>query len=82
MTLMTKTMRADQLPGAWQKELRLDADKLVRVAIEEVEHDSSDLDAADMLADLHAIVPVKVADDVTSFIRAERDRLDGRNRTP
>ncbi len=74
MTLMTKTMRADQLPGSWQQELKLDADTLARVAIERTGVEPTQSEIARMLADLLAIAPVKIDEDVTTFIRAERER--------
>ena len=79
MTVLVKTMKADQLPDEWQAEMGLAADAQVRVAIEEVRPKRSPEEIEALLADLRSIKPVAIDGDITEFIRAERERIDGRN---
>lgn len=79
MNVLVKTVRAGQLPDGWQDEMGLAADSQVRVVIEEVRPSRSREDIEALLADLRKIKPVAIEGDITAFIRAERDRIDGRN---
>jgi hypothetical protein len=79
MTVFVKTVTAGQLPEGWQAEMGLAADRQVRVVIEAVPPTRSREEIEDLLADLHKIKPVAIEGDITAFIRAERDRIDGRN---
>lgn len=78
MTIMTKTLRASELPADWQRELGIDLDRLVKVEIEELDPAPPTREAEELIAGLMSIVPVTIEGDVTAFIRAERDRIDGR----
>lgn len=81
MTIMTKTMKASELPVDWQRELGISLDRVVRIEIEEVPAVRSQVDVERLMAELQAIVPTPSDGDVTEFIRAERDRIDGRSGT-
>ena len=79
MTIFSKTNRAAELSDALRKEIGVDASRLLRIAIEEVADERSPSEVEALRAGLRSIVPVDVDGDVRSFIRSERDRLDGRN---
>ncbi|MEW5964324.1 MAG: hypothetical protein AB1749_12250 [Pseudomonadota bacterium] len=78
MTMLIKTLPAGQLPQAWQHELGLGPDAPVRVAIEAMPWIRAPQEMARLLGTLDNLEPVDVGGDVTSFIRAERARLDAR----
>ena len=79
MTTLVKTVRASELPTDWQTELGVPADDIVTVSITgDAPPKRSDEEKQRLLAILHAIRPVKIDEDSTTFIRRERDRIDGR----
>lgn len=80
MNILVKTVNAGQLPDGWQVEMGLAADSQVRVVIEEVKPKRSPEEIEALLADLQSIKPLKIDGDITTFIREERERIDGRNR--
>ena len=82
MTILTKIVAASDLPMDWQRELRIDGARKVRIEITEIEETDASAERAHLLAELQSLTPVAIKRDVTSFIRAERERLDGRNRAP
>jgi hypothetical protein len=79
MNILVKTVKAGQLPDGWQTEMGLAADSQVRVVIEAVSLSRAPEEVDALLADLRKIKPVSIEGDITSFIRSERDRIDGRN---
>ena len=82
MTTLIKTVSVSELPIDWQVELRLGERDIVRVEIQEARRNEAiETDAerrTRLLRSLHEIVPVKISGNSTEFIRAERDRTDGR----
>jgi hypothetical protein len=79
MTILSRTIRAAELSESLRKEIGVGADQLVKIAIEEVADERSPAEIAALQEGLWSIVPGDIEGDVTSFIRSERDRLDGRN---
>lgn len=79
MNILVKTVKASQLPKDWQTELGLSGDAHVRVAIEEVQQARSPETVDRMLERMRNLKPLHVEGDITEFIRAERERIDGRN---
>ncbi len=84
MTTLVKTVPASELPPGWQAELGLSDGDMVRVEMQDIRAGKpAETEAerrARLLRSLHAIVPVKIAVNSTEFIRAERDRIDGRDK--
>ena len=76
---MIKTIPASELPRDWREEMGLSPEARVRVAVEEIKPLRSPEEVEQMLQDLRRFIPIPVTGDVTTFIRAERDRLDERN---
>lgn len=79
MNILVKTVRAGQLPDGWQVEMGLAPDSQVLVKIEEVHPSRSREEIEAVLEKLRQLKPIAVDGDVTTFMRSERDRLDGRN---
>jgi hypothetical protein len=82
MTLLVKTLKAGELPDGWRSELGLEADRQVRVAIDEVRPTPTPEEVKRLLEELNQLFPVTIDTDVTAFIRAERARIDGRDVDP
>ena len=80
MTTLVKTVPASELPTGWQKELGLSGADLVRVELHEIGRTAeTEVERRTRLLELlRDFEPIKIATDSTEFIRAERDRLDGR----
>lgn len=79
MSILTKIVAASDLPVDWQRELSIDGARKVRIEITEVEEDGASTDRERLLTELKSLNPVSIKGDATTFIRAERERLDGRN---
>jgi len=78
-----KIVKGRDLPAEWKKEMGVDDESVIELRVKSMEEAPDDqkltAEQVRLLALVDGITPVKIEMNSTEFLRAERDRIDGRN---